>query len=112
MANDGFKGTRVMIDRLSVEPGPGGTPVLSCSVQFGDDDGVIHAVANHSILLDPEMSTDGIAPLVNELLQRVTKKIEALHFTRPHSADNPVLKGIAETLQAPRTDSDDLGTQG
>jgi hypothetical protein len=112
MANEGFKGEQILIDRMAIDSGPGGVPVLSCSVQFAGADGTVHAVATHKFLLDAEVSTDGIAAAANELMRLVVKRVEAMHFVRPNDTESQVLKGIAETLRSTSQPPDEPGTQG
>ena len=112
MANEGFKGSTILIDKLTVSAGPGRSPVLGCSVQFAAEDGTIHAVAQHSFLLDPDVSPDDLVPVVADLMQRVTKRLEDIHFQQPRDRQNPVLQGIAETLRAMPRSPDEPGTQG
>lgn len=112
MANEGFKGDRVLIEKLAINPGPAGAPVLVCSVQFAAEDGTVHAVATHSFLLDPEVATDGLVAAVAELMRLLTKRVEAAHFLRPNDAETPIFKGIAETLRGMPKSPDEPGTQG
>jgi hypothetical protein len=112
MANEGFKGTRIQIDTLTIGAGPTGVPVLKVGVQFASEEGDIHAVASHNFLLDSETSTDGIAPAVAELIRLVTKLVEAKHFIRPNDTESPVLQGIAESLRGKPSLPDEPGTQG
>lgn len=114
MANEGFRGSRVLVDKLSIAPGPGGIPVMTCHVQFASDEGSVHAVARHEFVLDQEVDAgDEVSVAARELLKRCIKRIEGLHFARPDGQQQGVLRGIAETLagEAAKT-SDEPGTQG
>ena len=114
MANESFRGTRVLIDKLSIAPGPGGVPVMTCAIQFTSDEGVVHAVAQHQFVLEQAVGPqDELTAAARELMQRLIKRVEGLHFVRPDGHEQDVLRGIAETLAgtSPRT-SDEPGTQG
>ncbi len=113
MPNSGFRGDRVLIEKLSVAPGPSGAPVLTCHVQFAAEDGTVHAVAQHSFLLDAEADERGFTPLVSDLVDAVTKHVESIHFSEPQAAERSVLRGIAETLRGEMsTSKDEPGPQG
>lgn len=112
MANEGFKGDRINIGKLTIQANPAGIPVLQCAVQFTGEDGTVHAVANHSFLLDGEVTTDGLAVITAELLKVVTKLVEMAHFLRPNDQPGPVFQGIAEIIHAMPTATDEPGSQG
>jgi hypothetical protein len=112
MANAEFKGDVVRIEKLTIAGGPAGAPTLVCSIQFTSQDGTVHAVAQHSFLLDPEVSTDGLVPAVAELMRVLTTRIEAVHFARPNDVENPIFQGIAEAVRAMPKAPDEPGTQG
>lgn len=111
MANEGFKGDCVLVEKLSVGAGPNGAPVLLANVQFASEDGTVHAVAQHSFLLDAEADEHGIASAVSDLLRLITKRVEALHFERPRDSIYSPVAGIAEVMRH-ALDDDGLGTQG
>lgn len=112
MANEGFRGDRILIQSLGISPGDGGLPLLTCSIAFSNEDGTIHAVAQHRLLLDAEGDSTGLVAAVTELMQRLTRRVEALHFTRPNETEASVLKGIAEVLGVAPTTPDEPGSQG
>ena len=112
MSNEGFKGDQVRVEKFSVATGPGGAPVLVVSIQFASEDGTVHAVAQHSFLLDPEVSTDPLAPAVAEVMRLITRRVEEVHFTRPNNASSPVFQGIAESLRGMHNPPDEPGRQG
>lgn len=112
MLNDGFKGDRVQIDKLTIGPGPNGAPVALVSVQFAAEDGTIHAVAQHSFLLDPEVATDAVALAATELLRLLTRKVERIHFHRPSEVESSSMRGIMESFRAMPDTPDEPGSQG
>ncbi len=95
--NQGWKGSVVGIDRCSIGQ-EGGKTVISVGVQFLSEDGTVHAVCNHSLLLDPEVQTDEVATSAVAFLQALKRRVEELHFAQPQSSVNTVLTGIAESL--------------
>lgn len=115
MPNAGFLGDRVRISELTITEGAQGAPILSCSVQFTSEEGVVHGVAKHRFPLDAELNNDGgLSLAAQELLAVTVKRIEAMHFRQPHESGGAVLRGISETLrsQATASSSDEPGTQG
>jgi hypothetical protein len=85
---------------------------VGCEVQFANEDGTVHAVAQHTFALDPERNEDGLVQAATELLKAVTKKVERVHFARPNDSEDTVLQGIAEALRATPKAPDEPGTQG
>lgn len=113
MPNEGWKGDNVQIDHCAIGE-EGGKTVLTVHVQFAAEDGTVHAIARHNFLVDPEVQTDAITTFVVELLKALREKVEAIHFAQPRGRDteNPVLKGIVESLREATAGSDEPGTQG
>lgn len=112
MINTGFRGTVVLVERLTIAASQGGPPTIQASVQFAAEDGTVHAVAHHSFLVDPEAPGDELVPALRELIQAVTRRIETIHFSEPRESEQRVLLGIAETLRAASSATDEPGTQG
>lgn len=112
MANQGFKGTKIHIDTLTLSNGPTGMPTLKVGIQFVSEDGIVHAVAQHAYVVDPEVSTDALPVALSEVLRLVTRRIERDHFDTPHDAKTEAFVGIAESIRSKTGASDEPGTQG
>ena len=110
--NEGFLGEVVSLNKVVIEAGPSGIPIVTAEVQFAAPEGTVHAVATHQFILDPEQP-DPAAAAARELMRHLTARIEALHFKAPRALDGgaQVLRGIAETLREPAADADEPGTQ-
>lgn len=111
--NEGFLGAVVSIDRVTIEAGPAGIPVLTANVQFAGEEGTVHAVCAHQFILDPEQPADPCAAAARELMRHLVARVEAMHFRVPASQTGAqqVLRGIAETLREAPNDGDEPGTQ-
>lgn len=109
MPNTGFKGTEVLLSRLTLMSS-NQTPVLAVEVQFASPDGTVHAVCEHSF---PLLAEEALGAAATELVRLITQKVESLHYAEPRDVQSPVLTGIAETLRStPRSPDDEPGTQG
>lgn len=110
MPNAGFRGNTVQIQKLSIEAGSGGVPMVRCSVQFAAEDGTVHAVAEHNFILDLDTESPNLAELVRSLFKEMTKKVETIHFEKP-SDHMGASRGISELLRDSPAAPDEPGTQ-
>ena len=100
MANEGFKGNEMGIAAISITGAN-----VQVEVHFSDADGMVHAIAKHSI---PIGENQPIADAAEALLKALVQHVSKLHFTSPDNNPNTpeAIGGIAEALRSGDAGSD------
>lgn len=106
--NTGFRGTRLGLRKLALNDS-----VLSYEVAYVSEDGVVHGLMEHSLMVGAETEIDS---KIDELCTLLLKKAAALHFDSPESTNRGELLtgrshgGLRESLEDPSQASDEPGS--
>lgn len=100
-----FRGTEIGIDGVEIE-GDTDNIRIRFSVQFMDQDGLVHATTVHELRVSAEDTGNkkAVAESSSELIRNLIRWCKDAHFDTDYELDNPVPNteennGIAESLR-------------